>query len=129
MIERTQRKFTKIIPGLKNLDYHQRLKVLNLPSMEERQKRGDLIQTFKILNSYADCNPKDYFDLNTNATNRSTRGHNYKLKINFCKTKIRQNVLRNRVTIEWNKLPNDVVNAKNVNCFKNAYDKFSNYPE
>ena len=129
MIERTQRKFTKIIPGLKNLDYHQRLKVLNLPSMEERQKRGDLIQTFKILNSYADCNPKEYFDLNANATNRSTRGHNYKLKINFCKTKIRQNVLRNRVTIEWNKLPNDVVNAKNVNCFKNAYDKFSNYPE
>ena len=34
--------------SLKNSSYENRLKTLNLTSLEDRRKRGDLIQLFKI---------------------------------------------------------------------------------
>ena len=41
---------TKLIPGLKDKTYHERMKILNLPSLKHRRRRGDLIETFKVLN-------------------------------------------------------------------------------
>jgi len=39
----------KCVTGLKNKTYQQRLKILGIPSLELRRKRGDLIETYKIL--------------------------------------------------------------------------------
>ena len=51
-IEKVQRRATKVLPGMKNLPYEERLRKLNLPSMVYRRSRGDMIETFKILNGY-----------------------------------------------------------------------------
>lgn len=40
-VERVQRSFTKYIYEVKNLEYEERLKKLNLPSLEYRRFRGD----------------------------------------------------------------------------------------
>ena len=53
-IEKVQRHFTKRIDGLYNLSYHDRLKVLKLPSLEYRRMRGDLIETYKIVRGMYD---------------------------------------------------------------------------
>ena len=45
LIEKVQRRFTKIIPNIKDLTYSERLRVLGLPSIKYRQIRADLIQT------------------------------------------------------------------------------------
>ena len=44
-IERVQHHFTKRIEGLYDFSYNERLKILNLPSLEFRRMRGDLIET------------------------------------------------------------------------------------
>ena len=36
-VERVQRRFTKRLPGLKNMSYDQRLKLLDVPSLELRR--------------------------------------------------------------------------------------------
>ena len=36
--------------GLKNKDYSERLKALNLSTLSERRERGDAIQLFRIVN-------------------------------------------------------------------------------
>ena len=48
-LEKVQRRATKLVPSLRNLPYEDRLRRLNLPTLEERRKRGDVIETFKIL--------------------------------------------------------------------------------
>ena len=47
-IEQIQKDFTRKIEGLNGLDYSERLRKLNLPSLEFRRIRGDLIETYKI---------------------------------------------------------------------------------
>ena len=48
LIEQIQRNYTRMVDGVKNLDYSQRLRKLKLPSLEFRRFRGDLIELFKI---------------------------------------------------------------------------------
>ena len=50
MIERVQRRATKLIEGLRDVCYAERLAQTGLISLEKRRVRGDLIQVFKILN-------------------------------------------------------------------------------
>jgi hypothetical protein len=49
-IEKIQRNFTKRLTNMKDLDYYERLKVLNLYSMERRRERYEILYIFKILN-------------------------------------------------------------------------------
>ena len=53
-IENIQRTFTKKIHGMNNKKYSERLKLLNLPSLEFRRLRGDLIEVFKIIHCFYD---------------------------------------------------------------------------
>ena len=48
-IEKVQRKASKMIPEITNHSYSQRLKDLNLISLQQRRLRGQLIEVFKYL--------------------------------------------------------------------------------
>ena len=49
-IEKIQRRATKLIAEIKQLSYEERLRQLELPSLEHRRRRGDMLQTYKIIN-------------------------------------------------------------------------------
>ena len=78
MIENIRRRGTKLVPELVNINYTDRLKMLNLPSLKYRRKRDDLIQVFKILNEHYDINWENFFTLDTDRTH-NTRGHSKKI--------------------------------------------------
>ena len=52
MLERVQRRATKMIPELRNISYEMRLKECGLTTLETRRLRGEQIEVFKILNGY-----------------------------------------------------------------------------
>jgi len=52
LLERVQRRATKMIHGFHNLSYAERLDLCNIPSLEQRRVRGDLIQVFKMLKGF-----------------------------------------------------------------------------
>jgi len=50
LLERIQHRFTRMVPGLKQLPYDQRLEALNLWMLEEQRVTADLIEVYKIIN-------------------------------------------------------------------------------
>ena len=46
------------------------------------------------------------------------------LRSSQCRLDMRKYSFSQRVINEWNKLPNDCVNASNVNMFKNRIDRY-----
>ena len=112
-IEAVQRSFTRVVDGMQELSYQQRLKKLGLTTLLERRMRGDLIETFKILsglNNYG----TSFFNVSSRTNNLVSRP----------KSLTNPDFFGERVKNYWNKLPEYVKNKNNVNSFKNALDKF-----
>ena len=114
-LERIQRRATKIIPEFRDLSYESRLSQCDLTTLETRRLRGDQMEVFKIVNSYEDVDRNMFFKLKE----RRTRGHKAALVKEQCRLDMRKLSSSQRVINEWNKLPNDCVNASSVNMFKN----------
>ena len=73
LMEKVQRRATKMVRGLKHHSYQRRLKVLGLQTLEQRRIRGDMIEVFKILTGREAVDPATYFVV---AERKAvTRGH------------------------------------------------------
>ena len=120
MIESIQRRATKLVPGLKDKSYEERLKELKLPSLVYRRRRGDLIQMFKIINGLVRMNVSTLFS----PSDSNTRGHSKRVFKKHAVKFPRTNFFSQRIVNDWNSLPTDIVNAPTINTFKNRLDKF-----
>ena len=125
-IEDVQRRATRQLPGFRDLDYEQRLRLLGLPSLTYRRLRGDMIETFKIINGHYDPEVAPVIPKCLS----STRGHNKKLnKRRANRLNCRKYYFTLRVVSIWNDLPEEVVTARNVDTFKRRLDKhWRNHP-
>ena len=119
-LERVQRRATKMVRGIRNLSYEDRLKELKLQSLHHRRLRQDMITLFKILRSGDVSDLKRMFAFN----DRKTRGHSLKLKKGNVNTLHRQNFFSQRVINEWNALPEIVVTCLSMHVFKKKLDKY-----
>ena len=101
IIENVQRRATKLVPGLSNLSYPERLRKLRIPTLAYRRVRGDMIQVFKLLNDgYDPSLPKLLEPIKSNL-----RGHEQKLYIERSEKPIRTFSFTMRVRKIWNSLP------------------------
>ena len=121
-IEKVQRHFTKRICGLNKLSYPERLKELNLPSLEYRRARGDMIETYKMTHDiYDNLTTNSLITQNNNSITRSNTNKLFKQRFN---TKQFQHFFSNRIINNWNSLPEEIVNCKTLNSFKNGLDRY-----
>ena len=104
-LESVQRHFTKRIPELSDLPYHQRCAQLGLETLELRRLKYDHYYAYKgifglVVDDYSCCfNPlKD----------PRTRGHNLRVTPYRFNTHISQHFFTVRVANIWNSLPQDV---------------------
>ena len=94
ILEKVQRRATKCVQGLAHLPYKSHLEKLNLYSLFGRLQRGDMIETYKMLNQYYDIEPSTFFALNIQS---STRGHSIKLFKERSRLLVRHNFFSNRI--------------------------------
>ena len=91
----------------------ERLRKLRLPTLEFRRFRGDLIETYKIMNIY-NIRSEDFFTCLPPSSN-VTRGNVMKISKPRVNTTLRSNSFSFRVIKNWNALPNEVVCAPSLN--------------
>ena len=53
--------------------------------------------------------------------------HGFKLSKNRAILELRRNFFSQRVVNAWNKLPDEVIDVRSVNAFKQAVDEFGRY--
>lgn len=119
-IENVQRRASRMVPELKELQYEERLRALKLPSLTYRRLRGDLIEMYKLLHGFYNVDTNKFLQINKDA---KTRGNSLKIVKQQYRTDVRKHFLVNRVCDQWNYLPECVVDAPTLNTFKNRIDK------
>ena len=121
-LEQVQKRATKMVEGLKDVDYENRLKIIGLQSLENRRIRGDLIEAYKIITGKEKVEVSDFFKLNE--VSHDLRGHMYKLAVERSRLEVRKHFFSQRVVRHWNRLPATVVEATSINSFKTKLDKW-----
>ena len=99
--------------------------MLDLPSLEERRRRGDLIQMYKISKGKDIVNfhhPPKRFE-----HKQSSRRNNFRIRRQLINSRIRHHFFRNRVSIDWNCLSQEIIDVDNINIFKNSINKHFNF--
>ena len=125
MLENVQIRATKLVDGFGNLDYAERLRRLDLPTLVYRRQRGDMIEVYKHFTKY----DRDTISSSFRPKDRTSRRLNHNFQLHDLKAKdgvrgVHYKSFYQRVPSMWNNLDTTVVNSENVNKFKNNLDDF-----
>ena len=130
-IEAVQKRAIRACQGLQG-SYEEKLKAVGLTTLLDRRIRGDMLQTFKIMNGIDDVDYHHWFTKVNEHHQRTRQAVNITddgtilETMNLLKPKSRLEVRRNffscRVVDGWNNLPVGVKSAESVLEFKKLYD-------
>ena len=110
MLDKIQRRATKLIPELRDLTYEERLKECGLTTLETRRLRGDQIE---VLNGYENIDSNIFLEIKES-----------KMVKKQSRLDVRKFSFSQRTINVWNNLSTDCVHASSVNMFKNKIDKY-----
>ena len=105
-----------------DLEYEERLEILELPKLQDRRTRGEMILTYRLLNGEEGIDYRKLFALETREL--GLRGHNRKIALGpGVDSGPRSHFFSRRVIEKWNKLTWEEVNAPSTSTFKTRYDE------
>ena len=123
MIENVQKRATSMVDGLRDIEYNDRLQLINIPTLSMRRARGDMIEVWKHFHIYDRSTVANAF----RPRPRVTRRHKLQLFNNRSLDGVRgiqRNSFYHRTVDVWNQLPSYVAESKTINNFKNNLDRY-----
>jgi len=122
LLERVQRRATRRLTIMTGLDYETRITRLGLTTLEQRRRRGMLIDMFKLWKGwYAGLEWSNFF---SPKPYRTTRGHYASALKPHVKLNLRKMFFSVSVIDDWNNLPEQLLDCPSLNSFKNNLDIF-----
>jgi len=110
---------TKMIRGLEDLSYEERLRELGLFSLKKRRLRRDLTTAFQCLKG---AYRKDGDNVCSKACCDRSRSNGFKLREGRCRLDTRKKFFTMTVVKHWNGFPRKVVEAPSLDTFKARLD-------
>lgn len=136
LLEDVQKRAVRNVCGLTG-SYEEKLNQIGLTPLVDRRIRGDMLQTFKIMNNIDDVDSNVWFmpvhqvcSYPTRHTGRINEDgsleHNLNIVQPIARLDIRKEFFSNRVPKTWNTLPSHIQKSSSVNHFKRQYDNWYN---
>ena len=124
-LEHIQRRGTKFILGKRNFTYDERLKCLNLLSLEKRRYLFDVTFLYKALYGYLNVDVSLFLNFySQDDPYRLRHVDDYSLKMNFVRTTNFKYTYFNIIVEMWNSIPLDIRLSPSLAVFKSGMKKF-----
>ncbi len=124
ILERVQKRAVKMVTGLRETEYKERLKEMGLLTLEERRHQADMHMVHKMLHAESGMDPEHWFE-KASAGEQVTRraADPFNIKPKYGRLELRRNFFSVRVEEDWNKIPAEVKSHSEAARFKRAYRK------
>jgi len=125
VLERVQERAVKMVSGLRTHTYEDRLKELEMTTLEERRHQADMAMVYKILSGKEKVDPGEWFTMAAEGGRRTrVAADPLNVTIRHGRLDIRKNFFTVRVTETWNSVPANIKSLKTLDGFKKAYAKY-----
>ena len=121
LLEQVQRRAVNMVAGLKSRSYEGKLKELGLTSLEERRKRGDLIQVWKYIHGGSNL-IRLASDQHARLSRQTAKPYNI-CRVDAVK-EVRKNFFVSRCVESWNSLPHCLQAEETLVDFKKSLDAY-----
>ena len=126
LIEGVQKRAVKLVPGMKvgmrEMTYDKKLVDLKLTRLVERRFRGEMIETYKILNNKEGVNPGIFFKINIERRDAELNHGLVIWKPRSSGRARRRNTFSQRIVNPWKRLSREEVQAIKISVFKAKFD-------
>ena len=116
VLEKIQKRATKLIASMENKPYSEWLRELNFPSLVYKQKYGDMIQVHKLLSTNQE---NELLEINPS---HITWEHPKQICKIHARTGARCSFFSNWIVNPWNNLKENTVSAESTDVFKHCLD-------
>ena len=119
LLENVQRRAVRMVSGLKSANYEDRLRELNITTLEEKRHQVHMLYVYKVLTGREDIDKGQWFTMRTR-----TASNKLNVKVNHGRLDVRRNFFSVRVSGQWNDIPGHIKDQQTVDGFKTAYARY-----
>ena len=115
ILENVQRRFTRRLRGMADMDYEQRLSTLKLSSLEDRRILNDMLLVYKVFHHRTNVSAGD---IGIALRHAPTRSNGNRLQHFKPASVLISNTFKCRAPIEWESIPVTAVSRQSIKHFK-----------